>query len=702
MTLETISTPSDFERQMLDWPYSHTVWLAETFLTRNVAASQQVVDRRCEVFADSITRDPRSCPIQKGQRPVSLVRLRPDHDDPLGRERVERGPTARREIPVVDDQEVGIEPGEAHCEQLIRLGLRNSAAVTAAQQLPGEAPHASVLNGHENQWARVAARARFVFNSCSDLHAITSVSPDPAPSGRSGHPGRLRNDGAACYGVLDDGLAVHGPQPMGFRACRVHQDGSSTLCSKCCPIPQRRGTATWSNDWRSSPLHPRCIRNRAHPGRKTDHVRVRRDERPIAESCREADEIVESRRIATRIWISVGLAAAVTLIGLVAFWPHSSRHTSSDVDLFAEAPIKAEVVDVTTAPCTGTTEADKAPCNFVGLRFPGHDTPTPIVPRGGGQPTSFAGPTIEQPVSAIGGLHLGDDIYVNMTVLADGTASFSFYDYQRATPMWILAIAFIGAVLILGRWRGLGAIAGLVASLAIIVKFLLPSILDGNSPVMVAIVASSVIAFIALYLAHGVNLQTSVALLGTFASLAVTALLALLFVGWSNLTGLADESALYLTSLGVNVDLQGIVLAGFVIGALGVLDDVTVTQVSAVAELHAAQPALSPRQLYRSAVTIGRDHISSTVNTLFLAYAGAALPLLLLFTQANQSVGSLAGREVIATEIIRSLVGSIGLVSAVPITTWLAVTALHASPALTGHHQPNPNESNPPEVELRT
>ena len=160
----------------------------------------------------------------------------------------------------------------------------------------------------------------------------------------------------------------------------------------------------------------------------------------------------------------------------------------------------------------------------------------------------------------------------------------------------------------------------------------------------------------------------------------VVSLLSWLFVGWSNLTGLSDESALFLTSLGVKVDLQGIVLAGFVIGALGVLDDVTVTQVSAVEELHAAQPNLTPGQLYRSAVTIGRDHISSTVNTLFLAYAGAALPLLLLFTQANQSVGSLAGREVIATEIIRSLVGSIGLVSAVPITTWLAVKTVSANP----------------------
>ena len=399
-----------------------------------------------------------------------------------------------------------------------------------------------------------------------------------------------------------------------------------------------------------------------------------------AESRDHAHGLAESRRVAKVIWAAVGLAAVLTVVGLVAFWPDTSGgDTSSDANSLYEPPLKAEVVGVTSGPCTGTSEADNVPCNFIELNVEGLVTPEPVVPRGGGQPAAPPGPTIEQPVSSVGALHPGDDIYVTMTINIDGSATFSFYDYQRATPMWVLAFVFVGAVVILGRWRGLGAIAGLVASLVVIVRFLLPSILDGNSPVMVAVVASSLIAFIALYLAHGVNVPTSVALLGTFISLAVTALLSFLFVGWSNLTGLSDESALFLTSLGVNVDLQGIVLAGFVIGALGVLDDVTVTQVSAVSELHAAQPALSSRQLYRSAVTIGRDHISSTVNTLFLAYAGAALPLLLLFTQANQSAGSLAGREVVATEIIRALVGSIGLVSAVPITTWLAVKAAHVS-----------------------
>jgi uncharacterized membrane protein len=388
-------------------------------------------------------------------------------------------------------------------------------------------------------------------------------------------------------------------------------------------------------------------------------------------------DFVPERAVIIAIRAAIGLAAAITLLGVVAFWPSGSAGGASE-DLLQDPPIKAHVTAVTTAPCTGTTAADNVPCHFISLHLEGQDAPPPSVPRGGGEPTPPAGPTIEQGISDVGRLQPGDDIYVNMTILADGSASFSFYDYQRATPMWVLTIAFVAAVLVLGRWRGLGAIAGLAASLLIIVKFLLPSILDGHSPVMVAIVASSLIAFIALYLAHGVTVPTSVALLGTFASLAVTAVLSLLFVAWSNLTGLADESALYLTSLGVKVDLQGIVLAGFVIGALGVLDDVTVTQVSAVLELRAAQPELTAGELYRSAVRIGRDHISSTVNTLFLAYAGAALPLLLLFTQAGQGVGSLAGREVIATEIIRSLVGSIGLVSAVPITTWLAVTALAA------------------------
>lgn len=242
--------------------------------------------------------------------------------------------------------------------------------------------------------------------------------------------------------------------------------------------------------------------------------------------------------------------------------------------------------------------------------------------------------------------------------------------------MLLLFVLFAAAVLLLGRWKGLGALAGLGASLAIILGFILPAVLDGRSPLLVAIIGASAIAFVTLYLAHGLNIATTVALLSTFASLALTGLLALVFVNAAKFTGYTEDSTFFLTALGVQIDPRGLILAGIVIGTLGVLDDVTVTQVSAVWELRKAQPDASALDLYRSAVNIGRDHISSTVNTLFLAYAGAALPLLLLFTEAQQSIGGVATREIVAVEIVRTLVGSIGLVASVPIATWLAASVL--------------------------
>lgn len=379
-------------------------------------------------------------------------------------------------------------------------------------------------------------------------------------------------------------------------------------------------------------------------------------------------------RITKTVWLAVAGAALLTVIGLVALWPGGGG-LGQDPALVAGTPLAAHVTSTSDGPCSGTTEADRVTCRFAVIHIAGRVAPE--APRGGGEVAPPPDPVIEQGTDGGGrNLQTGDDILVTETKLDDGTSVFSFYDYQRSGSLWVLGLLFVAAVLVLGRWRGLGAIAGLAASLVVLVVFMLPSLLDGHSPVVVAVVAASAIAFIALYLAHGVSVATSVALLGTFASLAVTALLSWVFVGAAKLTGLTDESAFFLSALGGGIDLRGVLLAGFVIGALGVLDDVTVTQVSAVAELRAAHTGDAPREIYRAALRIGRDHISSTVNTLFLAYAGAALPLLLLFTEAGQSVTSIAGREVVATEIVRSLVGSIGLVSAVPITTWLAVRAL--------------------------
>jgi uncharacterized membrane protein len=193
------------------------------------------------------------------------------------------------------------------------------------------------------------------------------------------------------------------------------------------------------------------------------------------------------------------------------------------------------------------------------------------------------------------------------------------------------------------------------------------------------LVTAAAVAIVALYLAHGIGPATDVALLSTLMSLALTGLLAWGFVSGAKFTGFTDDATFVLESLGTGIDPRGIVLAGIVIGSLGVLDDVTVTQVSAVWELHSHRPGATPRRLFTRALRIGRDHISSTVNTLFLAYAGAALPLLLLFSEVGQSVTSVATREVVATEIVRALVGSIGLVAAVPISTWLAVRVVTSS-----------------------
>jgi uncharacterized membrane protein len=194
---------------------------------------------------------------------------------------------------------------------------------------------------------------------------------------------------------------------------------------------------------------------------------------------------------------------------------------------------------------------------------------------------------------------------------------------------------------------------------------------------------------VALFLAHGRGLATAAALLSTFASLALTAILAWIFLEASKFTGFGDESVGFLDALGSQIDPRGLLLAGVVIGSLGVLDDVTVTQVSAVWELRRVSPDANFGELYGRALRIGRDHISSTVNTLFLAYAGASLPLLLLFSEANQGLGSVATREVVAVEIVRALVGSIGLVASVPISTALAAKVLASTSA-------NPDQTDEP------
>lgn len=262
--------------------------------------------------------------------------------------------------------------------------------------------------------------------------------------------------------------------------------------------------------------------------------------------------------------------------------------------------------------------------------------------------------------------------------------SYQVVDFQRGLPLALLAGAFAAAVLALGRWKGLSALAALGLSAAVLVFFVLPAIVRGENPLLVGITAAGVIMFVALYLTHGFSARTSTAVLGTMISLALIGLLSALFSAYAALTGLDEETATLVSALGRDdLDTRGLLLAGIVIGALGVLDDVTVTQTSAVWELRAANPALTWRQLYAAGVRIGRDHVASAVNTLVMAYAGAALPLLLYSSVSGVGAGAILGSQSIAQEIVRTLVGSIGLVAAVPVTTALAalVAVREVSPA---------------------
>ncbi|TML37982.1 MAG: YibE/F family protein [Actinobacteria bacterium] len=371
--------------------------------------------------------------------------------------------------------------------------------------------------------------------------------------------------------------------------------------------------------------------------------------------------------------------AVATVVGLVVLWPHHRVRPARDLGVPARL-VDATVVDVRDAPCQGGATT----CSSVGVRVtsgPDRSKPAllPEVALGPGVPT----------------LRAGDRIVVGRAVdPTTGKVSYYFADYQRARQLLLLALAFAVVVVGVARWRGLAALIGLGTAWLVLVRFVLPAILNGRSPVAVALVGSSVIMFVVLYLAHGFSSRTTTALLGTLASLALTGLLAAVFVAGTHLSGLGSDEATYLQTLAGNISWSGLILGGIVIGSLGVLNDVTVTQASAVWELHDANPARGPRILFRSAMRIGRDHIASTVYTLVLAYAGAALPLLILFTLANQRFSRVLTGELLAEEVVRTLVGSIGLVASVPITTALAALVVTGS-ALHAHAEPGPGQAQP-------
>ncbi|MEA2452309.1 MAG: hypothetical protein QOG04_1019 [Actinomycetota bacterium] len=402
---------------------------------------------------------------------------------------------------------------------------------------------------------------------------------------------------------------------------------------------------------------------------------------------------------ATRRLLLLALAPFLiaTVVGLIVLWPSGELDISKSG--FRTDEFKASVADVTTGACPDVPGQENFVCAHVTVTLEeGPDS---------GDSIEFdysAGPRtrlIEQ----------GDSVIVGKADVPEQAVPagqpepppYFFLDFDRRMPLIWLGIVFSIVVIALSRWRGLAALAGLAVSLLVLTKFVLPAILSGSDPLAVAIVGGAVIMFLALYLAHGFNAATTTAVLGTLAALFLTGLLAWFFVNISFFTGAGSEEAAFLQISQQQVNLQGLLLASIIIGTLGVLDDVTVTQASAVWELHKANPEYGGRNLYRAAIRIGRDHIASTVNTLVLAYAGAALPLLILFSVSDRALGQVLNTEMVAEEIVRTLVGSIGLIASVPITTGLAVLVVNSggkSPPPTKRRKPKPEPKPEPKEEV--
>ncbi|MES2060055.1 MAG: YibE/F family protein [Patescibacteria group bacterium] len=272
----------------------------------------------------------------------------------------------------------------------------------------------------------------------------------------------------------------------------------------------------------------------------------------------------------------------------------------------------------------------------------------------------------------------GEIFYLNHTTRAeDGVDTYIVSDAYRLPALYFFALLFILLVLLIGGMQGLRGLLSLAGSMLLIVFVLLPAVLAGYSPIFVAIGVSSLIIILGSYITHGFNKTTTSAVLGMIFTVIITGILANFAVHFAKFTGMGSEEAVYLNfNLEGHIDILGVLLGGIMIGVLGVLYDVSIGQAISVEELHKIAPDIERKKIFARAIRIGREHIGALVNTLAIAYVGAALPLLLLFFSSSSSVAEILNREIFSTEIIRILIGSIGLVLAVPITTFISVLML--------------------------
>jgi uncharacterized membrane protein len=358
------------------------------------------------------------------------------------------------------------------------------------------------------------------------------------------------------------------------------------------------------------------------------------------------------------------VVAVATVVGIVALWPNGERPHAQYAVKGLTYPT-ATVVEV-HVPCPvimADTSADPA----TQPEMPAHCNEIDVTLASGAKATVQA-----EPGAVRSGLEPGDKVSLARVPTPDGSAVYSYWGTQRDLPIGVLAAAFVLVVVVVARWRGLLALLGLGVAAAIFGFWMIPTLLEGASPIWAALTASSAIMLVVLYLAHGISVRTSTALAGTLAGLLITAGLGAYAVGWARLSGMGGESADALQANAGGLDFRALLVAAIIVAGLGVLNDVTITQASAVWELRAASPGMSRAQLFASAMRIGRDHIASTIYTIVFVYAGTALGTLLLVALYDRSLLDMLLTEQFAEEAVMTLCSSIGLVLAMPATTVIA------------------------------
>lgn len=369
-----------------------------------------------------------------------------------------------------------------------------------------------------------------------------------------------------------------------------------------------------------------------------------------------------------RLVVAVVLApfVAATVVGLVALWPDDG---ATAVEPFTTDRAHGTVLEV--HPCDSAVPECLAATVELTRGVGAPDRVEASIPFG------KQAPKVSQ----------GDRILLTYVKEAPADQRYGFQDFDRGRSLAALLVLFVGGVLLLSRWKGLGSLASLALSLGLLLSFTLPALAEGASPLLVAIVTAGAVMICTLWLSHGFTVRTNVAMLGTLLALLATGLLGSLFTSLGRFTGLSDEGSQYIAAINADVDVGGLLLAGLVIGALGVLDDVTVTQAAVVWELAQADPGASRATLFARGMRVGRAHVASTVNTLALAYVGATLPLLLVFSALDLPFATAVSQELVAQEVVRGLVGGLGIIAAVPLTTGLAaVVAAGAA----GRRHPGP------------